>query len=92
MCIHIYYAHIILSNLQEKLETLVKIKMGYSFSSSYNYFGLHAPKEKKMCSYIDFANINTSTCIHKHIHKRYLLAFAYKHNYSHKNKIITFYV
>ena len=42
MCVHIYYAYSILSNFQKKLETLVKIKLGYSYSSSYNCFGLHA--------------------------------------------------
>ena len=46
MCVHIYYAYSILSNFQEKLETLVKIMLGYSFSTSYNCFGLQAYKEK----------------------------------------------
>ena len=52
MCVHIYYAYSILSNFQEKLETLVKFKLGYSYSSSYNCFGLHAHKEKKLYSYL----------------------------------------
>ena len=48
MCVHIYYAYSILSNLQEKLETLVKIQLGYSYASSYNCFDLQAHKEKKL--------------------------------------------
>ena len=52
MCVHKYYAYSILSNLQDKLETLVKIKFGYSYSSSYNFFGLQAHKEKKLYSNI----------------------------------------
>ena len=35
MCVHIYYAYSILSNLHENLATLVKIKLGFSYSSSY---------------------------------------------------------
>ena len=57
MCVHIYYACSILSNFQEKLETLVKIKLGYSYHSTYNCFGLLAHKEKK----IMLINTNTST-------------------------------
>ena len=63
MCVHIYYAYSILSNFQEKLETLVKFKLGYSYSSSYNCFGLHAHKEKKLYSYLQthqFAFIHAS--------------------------------
>ena len=85
MCVHIYYAYSVLSNLQEKLETLVKITLGYSYSSSYNCFGLQAHKEKKLYSYIQ-----THQFVYIRIHKTYLLAFAYKHEYSHKNIIITF--
>ena len=40
------------ANFQEKLETLVKIKLGYSYSSSYNCFDLQAHKEKILYSYI----------------------------------------
>ena len=73
MCVHIYYAYSILSSFQEKLETLVKVKLGYSYSSSYNCFGLQAHKEKTV-----LIHTNTSICIHTRIHIRYLLAFAYR--------------
>ena len=66
MCVHIYYAYSILSNFQEKLETLVNFKLGYSYSSSYNCFGLHAHKEKFV-----LILTNISTCIHTRLHKKY---------------------
>ena len=46
MCVHLYYAYSIVSHFQEKLETLLKIKLSYSYSSSYNCFDLQAHKEK----------------------------------------------
>ena len=46
MCVHLYYAYSIVSHFQEKLETLAKIKLSYSYSSSYNCFDLQAHKEK----------------------------------------------
>ena len=52
MCVHLYYAYSILSSFKKKLETLVKIKFGYTYSSSYNCFGLQAQEEKKLHSYI----------------------------------------
>ena len=73
MCVHLYYAYSIVSHFQEKLETLLKIKLSYSYSSSYNCFDLQAHKEK-----IVLTHTNTSNCIHTRIHKRYLLAFAYR--------------
>ena len=74
MCVQIYNAYSILSNFQEKLETLVKFKLGYSYYSSYNCFGLHAYKEKKMYSYLQ-----THQLAYIHIHKKYFsLAFAYR--------------
>ena len=62
MSVHIYYAYIILSNFQEKLETLVKFKLGYSYSSSYICFGLHAHKGKN-CTH-NYKHINLHTYTH----------------------------
>ena len=62
MCVNIYYAYSILSNLQKKLETLVKIMLGYSYSSSYIFFGLQLHKEKN-CT-LTYKNINLHTYTH----------------------------
>ena len=73
LCAYIYTIHIVSrQNFKKKLETLIKIKLGYSYSSSYNCFGLQAHKKKIVILK------NTSTCIHTRIHKRYLLAFVYR--------------
>ena len=61
MCVQIYNAYSILSNFQEKLETLVKFKLGYSYYSSYNCFGLHAYKEKKCTHTYKHINLHTYT-------------------------------
>ena len=96
MCVHIYYAYSILSNIQEKLETLVKIMLGYSFSSSYNCFGLQAHKEKYLYSYIRthqlayihayikdvFLHLLTNTNI---LRKILSLRFTYKYNQMQSN-------
>ena len=74
MCVHIYYAYSILSNFQEKLETLVKFKLGYSYSSSYNCFGLHANKEKNCTHTSKHINLHTYT----HTKKVFFLAFVYR--------------
>ena len=87
MCVHIYYAYSILSNLQESLETLVKIKLGYSYSSSYNCFGFQTHREKNCTHTYKHISMHTYT----HTQKK-LLAYAYEHNYSHKIIIITFHV
>ena len=74
MCVHIYYAYSILSNFQEKLETLVKFKMGYSYSSSNNCLGLHAHKEKNCTHTYKHINLHTYT----HTQKVFFLAFVYR--------------
>ena len=74
MCVHIYYAYSILSNFQEKLETLVKFKLGYSYSSSYNCFGLHAHKEKNCTHTYKHINLHTYT----HTQKVFFLALVYR--------------
>ena len=74
MCVHIYYAYSILSKFQEKQETLAKFKLGYSYSSSYNCFGLHAHKEKN-CTHT-YKHINLHTYTHTQI--VFFLAFAYR--------------
>ena len=61
MWVHIYYAYSILSNFQEKLETLVKIKLGYSYSSCYNCFGSQAHKEKNCTQTYKDINLHTYT-------------------------------
>ena len=74
MCVHIYYSYSILSNFQEKLETLVKFKLNYSYSSSYKCFGLHAHKGKN-CTHTDkHINLHTYT----HTKKVFFLAFVYR--------------
>ena len=74
MCVHIYYAYSILSNFQEKLETLVKFKLGYSYSSSYNCFGLSPHKEKNCTHSYKHINLHTYTQTQKVL----FLAFAYR--------------
>ena len=64
----------ILSNFEEKLETLVKCKLGYSYSSSYNCFGLHAHKEKNCTHTFKHINLHTYT----HTQKVFFLAFIYR--------------
>ena len=71
-CVHIYYAYSILSNFQEKLERLVKFKLGYSYFSSYNCFGLHAHKEKNTHTY---KHIN----LHTYTHTQKVFFFAFVH-------------
>ena len=72
MCVHIYYAYSFVSHFQEKLETLVKIKLSYSYSSSYNCFDLQAHKEKncthtykhiKLHTYTHTQKIFTCVCL-----------------------------
>ena len=61
MSVHIHYAYSNLSNFQGKLETLVKFKLGYSYSSSYSCFGLHAHKEKIRTHTYKYINLLTYT-------------------------------
>ena len=89
MCGHIYYAYSILSNFQEKLETIVKFKLGYSYSSSYNCFRLHAHKGKNCTHTYKHINLHTYT----HTQKVLFLAFACRLLEIFTQKIfITFYV
>ena len=50
------------ANFQEKQETLVKIKLGYSYSSCHNCFDLQAHKEK-VCTHT-YKHINLHTYTH----------------------------
>ena len=55
----------------KNLETLVKIKLGYIYSSSYNCFGLQARKEKK-CTHT-YKHIN----LHTYTHTQKILTWIY---------------
>ena len=65
LCVNKYYAYSFLSNLQEKLETLVKIKLGYSYSFSYNCSGLQAHKEKNCTHIYKHINLHSYTLTQK---------------------------
>ena len=71
MCVLIYYAYSILSNFQEKLETLVKFIVILLVT-----IVLVCTRIRKK---IVLILTNTSTCIHTRIHKKYFfLAFVYR--------------
>ena len=62
--VHIYYAYSILSKFHEKLETLVKIKLDCSYSSSYNCFGFTSTQGEKTV----LIHTTMSTCLHTLLH------------------------